>query len=646
MRQRFSWSALRLVLALAFVCAPAAGLCAPATTDPALTAADLETYFDGVMPYALHRGDVAGAEIVVVKDGQVLFSRGYGYADLTSQRPINPETTLFRPGSISKLFTWTAVMQLVEAGKLNLDTDVNQYLDFKIPPRFGKPVTLRDLMTHTAGFEEVFKNLVVPDARSLPGLEGFVKAWTPTRIYPPGQVVAYSNYGATLAGYIVQRVSGEPFEQYVARHIFAPLGMTHSIFLQQPDRQIDRATGYLAASGGPRPFEYVGDVPAGGLSSSSQDMARFMLANQGQGSWNGARILRPETVNLMLTPAFEPAPRIHTMALGFYGEDRNGHRIVGHAGDLFTFHADLHLMPKDGVGFYIALNSLGKDIASTAIRDAAFQGFVDRYFPGAQTPVEATLPSAAADGRRIVGAYEMSRRAADTFGSLGTLLEQGVMTEGADGTLSFSRYLTLAGAPKRWREIAPSVWREVNGTSLMSAVMENGRPKLIATSDGPPVEVWMPAPPSRSSSWNAPLLFATFGVLALTSLLWGLVPLIRRRYGQSFALVGRRALIHRMSRLAALVDLIFLGGWLIVMLEIGANPTVLSSLDPWVRAIQAVGVVGVVLAVFAIWNLALVWRDRPARWWGRIANTLIVGACLATLWFAFSLHLLSISLHY
>ena len=473
-----------------------------------------------------------------------------------------------------------------------------------------------------------------------------MKAWTPSRIYPPGQVIAYSNYGATLAGYIVQRVSGEPFEQYVADHIFTPLGMTHSTFLQQPARQIDRAKGYLAASDGPRPFEFVGDTPAGALSSSGEDMAHFMLAYLGQGSWNGARILRPETVALMQTPAFDPAPRIQAMALGFYGEDRNGHRIVGHAGDLFTFHADLHLMPNDRVGFYIAMNSLGKDVASTAIRDAVFQGFVDRYFPGAPAPFETTLPSAVADGRRMVGDYEISRRAADTFGSLATLLGQGAMTERADGTLSFSRYLTLAGTPKRWREVAPFVWREVDGRSLMSAVMTNGRPKLIATSDGPPVEVWMPAPASRDLSWNGPLLFATFAVLAATCLLWGVIALARLGYRQPFPLTGRRATIHRLSRLAALADLIFLGGWLVIMLEVGANPAALTALDPWVRAIQAAGLAGAVLAVFAIWNLLLVWRDAPARWWGRLANSLIAGACLATLWFAFSLHLFSISLQY
>ena len=141
---------------------------------------------------------------------------------------MDPATTLFRPGSVSKLFTWTAVMQLVEQGKLDLDRDVNAYLDFKIPPAFGKPITLRNCMTHTAGFEEVGKNLFSDDSVHILSNETFVKEWTPERIYPPGQVPAYSNYATALAGYIVQRVSGEPFEDYIDHHIFEPLGMKHA----------------------------------------------------------------------------------------------------------------------------------------------------------------------------------------------------------------------------------------------------------------------------------------------------------------------------------------------------------------------------------------------------------------------------------
>ena len=177
-----------------------------------LTATDLEAWLDGFMPYALEQTDVAGSVVVVVKDGRVLLQKGYGFADLAKRTPVDAERTLFRPGSISKLFTWTAVMQLVEQGKLDLDADVNQYLDFKIPAYDGKPVTLRNIMTHTAGFEEVLKNLISEDTKNVPTIGAYLKAWTPKRIFVAGTTPAYSNYATALAGYVVERTSGLDFD--------------------------------------------------------------------------------------------------------------------------------------------------------------------------------------------------------------------------------------------------------------------------------------------------------------------------------------------------------------------------------------------------------------------------------------------------
>jgi CubicO group peptidase (beta-lactamase class C family) len=178
----------------------------PVAGTPELTKVDADAWLDGFVPYAIQRGDIAGAVVVIVKDGQVLTQRGYGFADAAARKPVDPDTTMFRPGSVSKLFTWTSVMQLVEQGKLNLDADVNTYLDFKIPPRDGKPITLRNLMTHTPGFEEAVRGLIASGTTASP-LDVVLKRWTPKRIFDAGTTPAYSNYATALAGYIVQRVS-------------------------------------------------------------------------------------------------------------------------------------------------------------------------------------------------------------------------------------------------------------------------------------------------------------------------------------------------------------------------------------------------------------------------------------------------------
>src|SRR5690606_1353410 len=248
----------------------------------ALTQADAEAWLDGFVPYALAAGDIAGAVVVVVKDGQVLLQKGYGYADVAERTPVDPANTLFRPGSVSKLFTWTAVMQLVEQGKLDLDADVNGYIDFGIPARDGKPVTLRQITTHTAGFEEQIRALITADAEGITPLGDALKHWVPRRIHAPGSTPAYSNYATAMAGYIVERVSGESFDDYIERHIFQPLGMAHSSFRQPlpPALLAKMSKGYAKASDGEaKDYEFISLAPAGSLASTGADMGRFMIAH-------------------------------------------------------------------------------------------------------------------------------------------------------------------------------------------------------------------------------------------------------------------------------------------------------------------------------------------------------------------------------
>ena len=200
----------------------------------ALEASDLAPFFDGIVPMQLERSDVAGASVLVMQNGAVVLAKGYGFADLKSRKPVDPATTIFRLASISKLFTWVSVMQLAEQGKLNIDSDINRYLDFQVSPAFSRPITLRNLMTHSGGFEDEARDIIVTNPKQTLSLRDFLIRNQPKRIFAPGTIPAYSNYGVGLAGYIVQRVSGQPFEQYVEQHIFAPLKMEHSTFYQPP----------------------------------------------------------------------------------------------------------------------------------------------------------------------------------------------------------------------------------------------------------------------------------------------------------------------------------------------------------------------------------------------------------------------------
>ncbi len=285
--------------------APAAPAELPDRT-PALSRPDLEAWLDGFMPYALERGDIAGSVVVVVKDGKILFEKGYGYSDVAKRKPVDPGSTLFRPGSVSKLFTWTAVMQQVEQGKIDLDGDVNKYLDFEIPPLDGKPVTMRNIMTHTSGLEEVLRGLILSDPKEIASLGATVKSQIPSRIFAPGTMPSYSNYATALAGYIVERVSGQSFDDYLDQHIFAPLDMKHSSFRQPlPATLLPLVSkGYkLGSDDKPKPYEFINMAPAGSLASTGTDMGRFMIAHLQLGAYGTGRILRAETASRMHTSA-------------------------------------------------------------------------------------------------------------------------------------------------------------------------------------------------------------------------------------------------------------------------------------------------------------------------------------------------------
>jgi CubicO group peptidase (beta-lactamase class C family) len=619
-------------------------------TPPPLNRSDLEAYFDGFLPFALQRADIAGAVVVVVKDGQTLFQKGYGSADSRSGRPVDPDLTLFRPGSISKLFTWTAIMQLVEAGRVDLDRDINDYLDFRLPPTFDRPITLRHLLTHTAGFEDTYKNILMKDAQSTPSIEAYVKNTVPPRLFPPGATVAYSNYGATLAGYIVQRVSGEPYATYIARHVFEPLGMGHSTFVQPVPAALSPLApqGYRIASQPPLPFEFIGTVPAGALSTTGADMAHFMIAHLEHGHFGEARILGAATATLMHAPAYRPVPGLQAMSLGFYGENRNGHRIIGHAGDLISFHADLHLLLDDHVGLFLGLNSLGNDVASSAVRAALFEGFMNRYFPAADPePEEPTLATAVEHGKRLEGEYELSRRVQSSFPALGNILAEGKLTLNDDGTIALSTVKGFNDVPKRWREIAPFVWRQVHGTARLAAVMEGEKVRFLASDDAPPIAVWQPVPGVYAGSWNLPLLGLVLAIFVATLVAWPVAALVRRHYRRPLALTSRALWLRRAIHATVVCDVVFLVGWLGFLLMGAEDLTLLTDASDWLlRLVQLCGVAGLLGLAAVLVNLALTWRDPARGWWPRLWSSTVALAFLATTWFAFAFHLLSASLRY
>ncbi len=627
---------------------------APATTAtsaaPQLTPADLEAWLDGFIPYAIAKGNIAGGVVVVVKDGQILLEKGFGYADVEKKKPVDPEHTLFRPGSISKLFTWTAVMQLVERGKLDLDADINQYLDFGIPPGpDGEPIRLRDVMTHTAGFEEAVKELISEDPSMLVPLGDTVKRWVPTRIFKAGTMPAYSNYATGLAGYIVERSSGQVFDDYLDQNIFEPLGMAHSSFRQPLPKALlaGMAQGYEKATGKAQGYELINLSPAGALAATGADMAKFMIAHLQNGAYGDQRILGEETAKKMHGTPLTIIPGVNRMLLGFYETSTNGHRIISHGGDTQYFHSDLHLYVDDGVGYFISFNSAGKDGAVGPLREAFYRDFADRYFPGPADEGQVDEAAAKEHAAAIAGSYISSRRADTNFLSVLNLLQPVKVIVNEDGTISTTLLKDLNGELTHWREIAPYLWREADGKARLAADVKDGKVVRFAPEWISPFMYMERSSGVKGIGWLMPATVASLGVLALTVLFWPVAALVRRRYRKPLPYVGIEAKAYRWGRIGALASLAAIGGWLGTIFAMFADLKLLSArLDWWVVTLHILGTIAVFAGLaLTLWHLAVVWRAKK-RPLGKIWAVVLVLATAVCAWVAVAYHLVGISANY
>ena len=429
--------------------------------------AELEAFLDGVMKIQLDEHNTVGAVVTVVKDGRLFFSKGYGYADWKARTPVDPERTLFRIGSISKLFVWTSVMQLVEEGILDLDTDINQYMEgVEIPATYDEPVTLRHILTHAAGFEDWVVELFGDDAGDIRPLVEILAEQTPARVRPPGEASSYSNHATGMAALMVEQAAGMPWDRYVQERILDPLGMAHFSFAQPLPEALapDMSKGYS----GRRPnfneedFEYVPLYPVGAAAASGHDMARFMLAHLQLGEFDGARILREETARQMQSDLFRMAPGVNATLYGFYEMSENGERIIGHGGDTFWFHSELALFPERGLGVFVSYNSQEGGAASGEFVTAV----VDRYFP--EDDAIPTPPDDAADRyERFTGEFRANRISHTTIAKVAAL-----------GTVSVEDpdEGTLRALDSEWVEVAPLTFDERYGDrTLVFREGEDGR---------------------------------------------------------------------------------------------------------------------------------------------------------------------------
>lgn len=397
---------------------------------------ELEVFLDRYFTQQMTELHIPGAAIAIVKDGKTLLTKGYGYADLEQKIPVTPDKTLFRVGSVSKLFTTTAVMQLVDRGLLNLDDDVNQYLKhFQIEQEYLKPVTVASLLTHTSGFSQQYIGIAArSEAKMLP-LTKYVATRQPPRVRPPGLLYSYTNYDADLAGYLVEAVSGLPFAQYVESNILQPLGMSRSTFLQPLPNNLtsDLAVGYEYTNQAYKslPFLYLNAIPAGAMSATATDMTHFMLAHLQNGRYGDRRILSENAAQAMHEQQFSDRPKLLGVCYGFHERFKNNQRILAHSAIFYGYTGLLALIPEQNLGIFIAHNKFEPKFHEQLVNQ-----FIDNYYPAPEKPQPQPLANFQQRASRFVGTYRNLEYSQHTFSKLASLFKQVSVDESKNGMLT------------------------------------------------------------------------------------------------------------------------------------------------------------------------------------------------------------------
>ena len=589
--------------------------------------AAVQQFVDGVMASQVASGQVVGATVSIVRGGNVVLAKGYGVADRATDSPVSGADTLFRVGSVSKVFVWIAVMQQVAAGRLDLNADVNSYLkDLQVPDTFPEPITLTNLMTHTAGFEErPLVGLFAHGPQTVGDFHTNLLSMMPRRVMMPGKFAAYSNYGAALAGHLVEIASGEDWNEYVEGHITKPLGMGSTTTRQPiPASLVEHISkGYLREKGHyvTAQFEFVTLPPAGSVSSTAADMGRFMMGLLAHGD---TPVLSSAARAALFEPGYQHDPRLNRMRHGLYEQSSHGQTLVGHNGDTLAFHTILLMCPALDLGIFASFNN---ELGEKA-RDDLVAAFLDRLFGAPRTPQSSAGQSV--DAQRYGGFYTNLRAPYSGHDKIASLLNTFELKVDDDGYL----LLPSENGPRRFVKVDTDLFEAEDGRERVAFRGDGARAMYLFPDSGPSVDFARVAPRD-----NPPVHIALMvTILLLSAAAWLVWPFSWLRHRGRIALSGET----RASLLGALTSAMIIGFCVVLGASLADTRDLIFG---WPRNFEQalwIPVALIPLLLLQLLYMSRAWID--GLWWvsRRIHYTLLTFAAIVFVGWAFYWHLTAV----
>ena len=593
----------------------------PRNGCPLVDPAALERFLDERLGAPIGEGLVPGAVFVAVQNGRQVLARGYGLGNVATGTPVSPTRTVFYAGSISKLITATAVVQLADRGLVDLDTDINRYLTkVQLDSVHYEPVTLRHLLTHTAGIDRRDIGMATRSRAGVMPLSEYLQSTPLPRVDPPGTAFRYSNRGIALAGLVVEEVSGQPFAAYVREHIFLPLGMTASTMdAHIPDA--DEAPGYTPLRGRAgwreRPPLWFHNAPAIGLRTTAADLGRFILAHLNGGVLDGQRILSDSATAMMWARQFSPDPRLAGSGLGFRYANRMGLRIVGHRG-LVNDHASiLDIVPGANAGYFVACNA-----SDCARLEPMVDELLDRFFCGEEPGRdERPLTTPVRSASELAGTYRPKRHAVRNVERARALFDEFEMAASGDTLvvgLNIGQW-----RPQSFVPVASDEYAAVRGDARMLLIERpDGRRAVFFDGRGLPHEELVKLHPLETRAFFTHMSLWSAAGLASAVVLLPVMLIVRRRRGSPDARgAGRAAALAGV--LASGVMLAFLLGMQRV-LGGSIDSEFVFGVPPTVRLLLLLPVVGAVLSLPLPPLAVMLWRKRCWTVFERVYYSLMI----------------------